>query len=60
MRFWKIQIYNFCHWGMDKAEADRLSKELWELSEHEKQNKARMLEIAKVLVAYYMWNKSKK
>jgi len=40
---------------MDKAEADRLSKELWELSEHEKQNKERMLEIAKVLVAYYMW-----
>jgi hypothetical protein len=45
---------------MDKAEADRLSKELWELSEHEKQNKARMLEIAKVLVAYYMWDKEEK
>lgn len=45
---------------MDKAEADRLSKELWELSEHEKQNKERMLEIAKVLVAYYMWWQNKK
>ena len=44
---------------MDKTEADRLSKELWELSEHEKQNKERMLEIAKVLVAYYMWWKKK-
>lgn len=45
---------------MNKEEADRLSKELWELSEHEKQNKERMLEIAKVLVAYYMWWQKKK
>lgn len=44
---------------MDKEEADKLSEELWELSEHEKQNKERMLEIAKVLVAYYMWWKKK-
>ena len=49
--YWQIYILFI----MDKAEADRLSKELWELSEHEKQNKERMLEIAKVLVAYYMW-----
>ena len=49
--YWQIYILII----MDKAEADRLSKELWELSEHEKQNKERMLEIAKVLVAYYMW-----
>jgi hypothetical protein len=53
--YWQIYILII----MDKAEADRLSKELWELSEHEKQNKERMLEIAKVLVAYYMWWKKK-
>ena len=53
--YWQIYILII----MDKAEADRLSKELWELSEHEKQNKERMLEIAKVLVAYYMWWKEK-
>lgn len=44
---------------MTKEEIDKLSEELWELSEYEKQNKARMLEIAKVLVAYYMWWKKK-
>lgn len=40
---------------MDKEEADRLSEELWELSEFEQQNFERMKEIAHVLVAYYMW-----
>jgi hypothetical protein len=44
---------------MDKSEADRLSKELWELSENEEKNMERMKEIAKVLVAYYMWDKKK-
>lgn len=44
---------------MDKEEVRKLSEELWELSENEKQNKERMLEIAKVLVAYYMWWKEK-
>ena len=44
---------------MNKEEADRLSEELWELSEFEEQNKERMKEIAKVLVAYYMWDKKK-
>lgn len=39
---------------MSKEEIDKLSEELWELSEFEKQNKERMLEIAKVLVDYYM------
>jgi hypothetical protein len=39
---------------MDKAEADRLIKELNQLSEFEKQNIERMKEIAHVLVAYYM------
>ena len=53
--YWQIYILII----MDKEEADKLSKELWELSEHEKQNKERMLEIAKVLVAYYMWWKKK-
>jgi hypothetical protein len=59
MTLWLIRFILFTL-QMDKAEADRLSKELWELSEHEKQNKARMLEIAKVLVAYYMWDKEEK
>ena len=40
---------------MDKEEADRLSEELWELSENEQQNIERIKEIAHVLVAYYMW-----
>ena len=40
---------------MNKAEADKLIKELNELSEFEEQNKERMKEIAHVLVAYYMW-----
>ena len=43
---------------MDKEEADRLSEELWELSEFEQQNLDRMKEIAHVLVAYYMWWKT--
>ena len=40
---------------MTKEEVDKLSEELWELSENEKKNIERMKEIAKVLVAYYMW-----
>lgn len=43
---------------MTKEEADRLSEELWELSEFEEQNLERMKEIAHVLVAYYMWWKT--
>jgi len=43
---------------MDKEEAERLSEELWELSEFEEQNIERMKEIAHVLVAYYMWWKT--
>ena len=39
---------------------EKLSKELWELSENVDKNKERMLEIAKVLVAYYMWDKEEK
>jgi hypothetical protein len=35
-------------------EINKLIKELNELSEFEEQNKERMKEIAKVLVAYYM------
>lgn len=42
---------------MEKQEIDKLVKELNELSEFEEQNKARMLEIAKILVAHYMWKK---
>jgi len=40
---------------MDKSEIETLIEELNNLSEFEKQNIARMKEIAKVLVAYYMW-----
>jgi len=39
---------------MDKSEIETLIEELNNLSEFEKQNIARMKEIAKVLVAYYM------
>lgn len=42
---------------MNKEEAYKLSKELWELSEHEEENKERMLEIARILVDFYMPNK---
>ena len=40
---------------MDKEKIDSLIYELNELSEHEKQNKERMKEIAHILVDYYMW-----
>ena len=39
---------------MKKSEIETLIQELNRLSEFEKQNIARMKEIAKVLVAYYM------
>jgi hypothetical protein len=39
---------------MEKSEIKTLIQELNNLSEFEKQNIARMKEIAKVLVAYYM------
>lgn len=42
---------------MTKEEVMKLQEELNELSEFEEQNKERMLEIAKVLNAYYMWGK---
>lgn len=38
-----------------KTEIETLIQELNNLSEFEKQNIARMKEIAHVLVAYYMW-----
>lgn len=44
---------------MDKEEVMRLHEELNELSALEEQNLERMVEIAKVLVAYYMWWKKK-
>ena len=47
-----------------KEEADKLSEELWELSENEEQNMERMKEIAKNLTQYFLdqwnWGKSKK
>ncbi len=43
---------------MTKEEAEKLSEELWELSEFEEKNKERMKEIAHILVAYYMWWKN--
>lgn len=45
---------------MDKEEAEKLSEELWELSEFEEKNKERMKEIAHILVSYYMWWKTVK
>ena len=40
---------------MDKEEIKRLHEELNELSALEEQNLERMVEIAKILNAYYMW-----
>lgn len=40
---------------MDKEEVKRLHEELNELSALEGQNLERMVEIAKILNAYYMW-----
>ena len=40
---------------MEKSEIETLIQELNKLSEFEKQNLARMKEIAHVLVSYYMW-----
>ena len=42
-----------------ETEIETLIQELNNLSEFEKQNIARMTEIAHVLVAYYMWDKKK-
>jgi hypothetical protein len=39
---------------------EKLSKELWELSEDVDKNIERMKEIAHVLVTYYMWDKEEK
>jgi hypothetical protein len=39
---------------------EKLSKELWELSENVYKNIERMKEIAHVLVTYYMWDKEEK
>ena len=42
---------------MTKEEVMKLHEELNELSALEEQNLSRMVEIAKVLNAYYMWEK---
>ena len=42
---------------MTKEEVNKLHEELNELSALEEQNLSRMVEIAKVLNAYYMWKK---
>lgn len=39
---------------------EKLSKELWELSEDVNKNIEKMKEIARVLVTYYMWDKEEK
>lgn len=44
---------------MDKSEIETLIEELNNLSEFEKQNLARMKEIARILVDFYMPNKNK-
>lgn len=45
---------------MTKEEVNKLHEELNELSALEEQNLERMVEIAKVLNAYYMWWKNAK
>ena len=45
---------------MDKEEVMRLHEELNELSALEEQNLERMVEIAKILNAYYMWWRTEK
>ena len=42
---------------MTKEEVNKQHEELNELSAFEEQNLSRMVEIAKVLNAYYMWKK---
>ena len=42
---------------MDKEKIQQLHNELNELSENEEKNKERMLEIARILVDFYMPNK---
>lgn len=39
---------------LDDLQVKALTEELWELSEHEEQNIARMKEIAHVLVNHYL------
>lgn len=39
---------------MSKEEIDKLSEELWELSEDEEKNIDRMKEIAKILTNFYL------
>ena len=44
---------------MEKSEKDKLVKELNELSSNAKENKARMIEIAKILLAEHYWYNKK-
>jgi len=45
---------------MTKEEVNKLHEELNELSASEEQNLKRMVEIAKILNAHYMWKKNDK
>lgn len=45
---------------MEKSEKDKLVKELNELSSNAKENKERMVEIAKILLADHYWFTRKK
>ena len=56
MTLWLIRFILFTL-VMTKEEVDKLHEELNELSALEEQNLSRMVEIAKVLNAYYMWKK---
>ena len=60
VRFLIEILYNQIYIFPLLMDIEKLSKELWELSENVDKNKERMLEIAKVLVAYYMWDKEEK
>ena len=45
---------------LDDLQVKALTEELWELSEHEEQNMARMKEIAHVLVNHYLYPNNNK
>ena len=59
MTLWLIRFILFTL-VMTKEEVNKLHEELNELSALEEQNLERMVEIAKVLNAYYMWREREK
>lgn len=56
-RRWRLIRFILFTLVMTKEEVNKLHEELNDLSALEEQNLERMVEIAKVLNAYYMWKK---